>query len=1001
MSPYQPAGRFFARFPILPKETLGHVFPQTPLTQILTPIFLDMLDTASPSLATQLRRHLKGHPETLWSDLPVGLKRSVIKYLSRASARSTPYGALSGIGEVHLGEEGSTLQVASPDRHKTVTRLSQSALRALVHKVLGNIHIRESEKLFLNSAAYSAGGRVWLPISAGFESVSGVQSRSVRHTRLTQYLLREVSWPISWRDLRAQVALHLNRAESEIDPTFEELLRIGFFVPELLPPSYCPDSLAHMIRHLRAYPTDTEGLNGALDICLSTQKLASDYDQSPIGSKAAAFSNLREWLATQLGNLDQPLNIDTLASVEGHLSPQLTETVQASVQHLLEMTPQMVYPKHLRDYVDRFTERYGSDRNVSVLEVLDPVAGLGLPDNYRQAETPGIENADLKKREVLLLEWVSEVLKKGEQVLHLTAEQVQRLKFPKADLGQGSFDFMVRVHNDEGLVDCSDAMFAGSAGRSLGRFAHVLERPFVLASEEAADATSPLFVNLTFALPDARVANVGLAAIGAPYHLAINEPVSPDHVSIDIKDILVGVQGGQLYLQWGKTGQKLLVSCNHMMNPRLMPDLCRFLLDVSILEPICWPFSWGEVVKQFFLPRLQFENMVFSLAKWRLGPVWSDALEKSDAAVVEWRQTWNVPSWVYLVYADNRLLLNLDLPEHRDVFRTEWLAQQKRGVALVVEEHLGAAFELVVPQKGTVEQKAIPFHVQGESKLEAEVRTSGLAQDWIYFKLYTPATRHNDLLLVLSPTLNELKGEPWFFIRYADPKEHIRLRLYRQESAGRFEALEKLDTALFRLFKGALIQDYQMHRYDREIERYGGVEGLKACEAFFWKDSEHALFAAEQAGKRPLSDDLMAAISASAVLNAFFGGDFAGIQGLLKRIRAYYESKDFKDESDYFRKARPQLWPWMFEKVEQGREEAVLTPLSAAAAELRVQLTHWREQEVLSSAPEEVLSSVLHMHFNRRGLNRVEEYRAIYTLERMYDSFLGRQRTQSKTKQTV
>lgn len=41
---------------------------------------------------------------------------------------------------------------------------------------------------------------------------------------------------------------------------------------------------------------------------------------------------------------------------------------------------------HLRDYHLAFLEKYGTDRAVPVLELLDDARGLGLPRAYRQPE---------------------------------------------------------------------------------------------------------------------------------------------------------------------------------------------------------------------------------------------------------------------------------------------------------------------------------------------------------------------------------------------------------------------------------------------------------------------------------------------------------------------------------------------------------------------------------------------------------------------------------------
>jgi len=62
-------------------------------------------------------------------------------------------------------------------------------------------------------------------------------------------------------------------------------------------------------------------------------------------------------------------------------------------------------------------------------------------------------------------------------------------------------------------------------------------------------------------------------------------------------------------------------------------------------------------------------------------------------------------------------------------------------------------------------------------------RTFILGEEWLYYKIYCGA-KTADLLLTdtLRPLLNRLTAtnqiNQWFFIRYTDPENHIRLRLH-------------------------------------------------------------------------------------------------------------------------------------------------------------------------------------------------------------------------------
>ena len=62
-------------------------------------------------------------------------------------------------------------------------------------------------------------------------------------------------------------------------------------------------------------------------------------------------------------------------------------------------------------------------------------------------------------------------------------------------------------------------------------------------------------------------------------------------------------------------------------------------------------------------------------------------------------------------------------------------------------------------------------------------RNFSIGSEWLYYKLYTGHKTADFILTeVIKPLTEEFleKGliDKWFFIRYADPKHHIRLRFH-------------------------------------------------------------------------------------------------------------------------------------------------------------------------------------------------------------------------------
>lgn len=117
-----------------------------------------------------------------------------------------------------------------------------------------------------------------------------------------------------------------------------------------------------------------------------------------------------------------------------------------------------------------------------------------------------------------------------------------------------------------------------------------------------------------------------------------------------------------------------------------------------------------------------------------------------------------------------------------------------------------------------------------------------IGSQWLYYKLYT-GVKTADLILVekLSPIIEELKTrniiQKWFFIRYNDPDEHLRIRFYIENQENIAYVISKLYPVLNELVQNDLIWKVQTDTYQRELERYG-KETMEESETLFWLDSE-------------------------------------------------------------------------------------------------------------------------------------------------------------------
>jgi thiopeptide-type bacteriocin biosynthesis protein len=118
--------------------------------------------------------------------------------------------------------------------------------------------------------------------------------------------------------------------------------------------------------------------------------------------------------------------------------------------------------------------------------------------------------------------------------------------------------------------------------------------------------------------------------------------------------------------------------------------------------------------------------------------------------------------------------------------------------------------------------------------------------EWLYIKMYT-GIKTADVILqeAVNPLLQELYDEKlikkWFFIRYYDPKVHLRIRFEIADPTYYHQVLSLVNHYLDEYISSGEISELLVDTYQREIERYG-EQTMESAEFLFCKSSTDILF---------------------------------------------------------------------------------------------------------------------------------------------------------------
>jgi thiopeptide-type bacteriocin biosynthesis protein len=530
---------------------------------------------------------------------------------------------------------------------------------------------------------------------------------------------------------------------------------------------------------------------------------------------------------------------------------------------------------------------------------------------------------------------------------------------------------------------------AEAAGRALGRFADLLGDPGRAAlrravAADAALAPGRMLVEVVHAPQRWRSANVAVRPAVHGHEVVIGVPPGvPEQQVVPVDELVVGTRGPHLVVRWPAAGTDVVAVQSHMLNRALAPPAARLLLDLATDGRCTFAgFDWGPLAAAYpVLPRVQRGRVVLAPARWWLQA--PDADDRPDGWLDDWCTRWGVPRHVYLSTGDHRLLLDLDDPRHREIV----LDELRRVGAVQLQEAMPGlesawlpgpdgprVAELVVPlvlrEPAPAEGHPVPDREPGSGAVAAADRLRLPGSDWLYLKLYGPAAFQDDLVTGPLPDLARSVtdaglADRWFFVRYADPDPHLRVRFHGDP--------RQLMGPLLRVacaWAGQLVADgtcsrFAVDTYEREVERYGGPAAIDDAETVFCADSTVVATLLRLVRADALSSDpvTLAVVSVDDLLEGL-GLDRA------QRTRLYTEAAPLTREGgEEYRRRKAELRPLLG------------APHPADAAGLGAVLAPRRAASLRVDSPR-VARNHVHMHLNRLLTDGVAEQTVLELLRR-------------------
>ena len=829
------------------------------------------------------------------------LRSSLVKYFIRLSTRPTPFGLFSGISIGKFGKT-SNVTVSKLHMHTKRARLDTEWLYGLIKKIESNVVIRKSLRVRFNDFTFANGDRIEKPNKTFLqldENNTNMRelSSSIRYTAQVKMLEQKCCVYQSFSGILEDIAaLNTHVPINRIESFLSQLLENEYLLSELRPPLINADMLDYLLQSLNK-------INNVKDVAFYIEKLKeiqqgiADYNKTPIGDGREAYNEIIR-MQEALHKSKNYMQIDLKIHAESNmLDCSLRENLERFVAAICKLAPVGSKSDEMAHYTDLFLERYGYNAEIPIMELLDMDKGLGAPAHF-QNNTIG--RAIPKRQKTIKEQRLNKLLdrkliialREGKKSIDIADEDIDYVcdgdvQINASDLMdcQQSFEMYLLVHPDADYsLTLAPAMVSDGFGKSFGRFNDMLtEDELHLLKDGFGQVKSLLddYVVVEIAeLPSSgRTSNVTINNSDFDYQISLTtNPCEGKHV-LSIRDLHIGVDtdSNLFYIRSKSLDKKVIVTMTSMINPMFGSNALRFLNEVSGMRKSKVTDTIANIIRHSinfeYSPRITYDKIIIKPETWIisreiLGIKNEKDKDKYEESFIQYRQKWEIPRFVFLNEFDNRLLLDLDNPVHRnEIFNVI----KKNTVVSVNLTEIGCEFKdfVAINDEGKkyITEIVVPFILDSDSlqknkkdsnkdiifKTLSNVSANRMSierdsltllpgnNEWLYYKLYGCSKRQNELIAIAYEMLEKLIAEglvqKYFFMRYADPEPHLRLRIQPSER-GVLPLYATLSGWLGDLHAIGLISKAVQDSYIREAERYGGLSTIKEAEHYFYSDSK-------------------------------------------------------------------------------------------------------------------------------------------------------------------
>ncbi|MFN7913087.1 MAG: lantibiotic dehydratase [Bacteroidota bacterium] len=1021
------------------------VFFRTPIyskyTSTNPPNFLELIYLSSLSLASEFQKNK--HINILQTGDFEKVSISLYKYLTRATTRCTPFGLFAGIGCAEWSHKSSILFDTNLENViKRKTRFDTNVLCALTQKLATLPFIEPYLIYYPNNSIYKI-AEYYRYVEYYYVKSNRVHNLSkVDFSEYLELIFNKSKHGVSKKKL---ISLLMDNGIDVEEAIYfiNELINVQLLKNQLEPTLTGLDYFSIILLELKKIQEiqRSKDLDVLVNSLLQIEKQLIELDKN-LFNNTSEYKKIHENLKTILPEVSEVNLFQTdlfKKSIQSTLDQELQVKLKEAIILLDKITPK--YQNHnLTEFKKRFVDYY-EDSEVPLLIALDSEAGIGYPNKNNDginelAQTvyaQSISNENKIKwnhQQSCLLRLIFKALIQNKKVVEISELDFEGVDFSKDSVLPTTMSIIFNViDNHTNKIKLSS--FGGSSAINiLGRFAigddRINETLIDLANFEQEQCGSKILAEIIH-LPESRTGNVLARTIFRKYEIPyLAKSAVETNYQIRVEDLYIKIQDDKIVLFDKRLKKEIIPRLGNAHNYSFNSlPVYHFLCDMQTqyFNKPYLGFNWGVLANQFsFLPRVEYNNIILSSARWLLKKKDLEPLQNKKANSKQklecfqmLKDKMELPDLFLIVEGDNELLIDchnsmalatfIDLVKNKnEVTLHEFLFENKNALVKDTEGNpfLNECIAILLnDNKNSFSQK--PLNIRNLTTQHNFI----LGSEWLYYKIYCGVKTADYIIsekfnLIIEGLLKSGLITKWFFIRYADPQFHLRLRLKLIDKSKIGEVINILFEQFQPLLDDKLINKVTTDNYKREIERYGEttiehVESLFSYDSIFnirmlnLLDTETGNTIRWQIAIRSVDEflndfkfNLIEKFNIIERLNKSFFEEHGG----QKELRLFLDEK--------YRKNRPKINEILNIKIDNEKEYLpIINALKQRSENSKFhigQIIEMDRNNFLHVNLTSLIGSILHMNLNRlfMGRNRTNEFIVYDHLFRHYKSELAK-----------